>query len=207
LRARSLLFFFLVAFILLFVLSVDFIESSLFVFVFLLFYLLILRSLSSDIMIYNVHCLSLLGTLLGEKDGMDVGEDTSGSDGNTAKKLVELLIVLDGKSQVTRDDARLLVVTGSIASELEDLSSEVLKDSGHVDTSSHTDTVTVVTLLHVTSHTSDRELKACLGGGRGGGALSAAALSSSDLSSLSGSLSCSLSRHDDSSLVVFSDCE
>ena len=44
-----------------------------------------------------------------------------------------LLIVTDSKLQVARNDTLLLVVTRSIASELENLGSEVLKDGGEVD--------------------------------------------------------------------------
>ena len=53
---------------------------------------------------------------------MDVGEDSTGSDGDSAKKLVELLVVLDSKGDVPGDDPRLLVVTGGVPGELEDLS-------------------------------------------------------------------------------------
>ena len=59
---------------------------------------------------------------------MDVGEDTAGGDGDSAKELVELLVVLDGEGDVPRDDPGLLVVAGGVSGELEDLSAEVLKD-------------------------------------------------------------------------------
>ena len=66
----------------------------------------------------------LLG-LLGEKDSLDVGEDTALGDGHTGKQLVQLLVVTDGQLEVTGDDPGLLVVTGSVASQLEDLSRQV----------------------------------------------------------------------------------
>ena len=49
------------------------------------------------------------------------------------EKLVEFLVVADSELQVTGNDTGLLVVTGGVASELEDLSCEVLEDSGEVD--------------------------------------------------------------------------
>ena len=43
-------------------------------------------------------CLSLgLLGLLGEEDGLDVGQDTSLGDGDTGQKLVQLLVVTDGE--------------------------------------------------------------------------------------------------------------
>lgn len=64
---------------------------------------------------------------------VDVREDTTLGDGDVAKELVQLFIVADGELKVTRDDTGLLVVTGGVASQLEDLSSQVLEDSGEVD--------------------------------------------------------------------------
>ncbi len=46
---------------------------------------------------------------------------------------VELLVIADCQLQVTRDDTRLLVVTGSVTGELEDLGGEVLEDGCEVD--------------------------------------------------------------------------
>ena len=45
---------------------------------------------------------------------------------------------------MTRDDARLLVVAGGVAGELEDLGREVLEDGGEVDGRAGTDTLSVV---------------------------------------------------------------
>ena len=58
--------------------------------------------------------LLLLG-LLGEKDGLDVGEDTTLGDGDTREKLVQLLVITDGELEMSGDDSGLLVVTGSVA--------------------------------------------------------------------------------------------
>jgi len=56
------------------------------------------------------------------------------------KKLVQFLIVTDGKLEMTRNDTSLLVITSSITSQLENFSGEVLKNSGEIDGSTSTNT-------------------------------------------------------------------
>ena len=105
-------------------------------------------------------CLSLgLLGLLGEEDGLDVGQDTSLGDGDTGQELVQLLVVTDGELKVTGDDPGLLVVTSGVAGQLEDLSGEVLHDGGHVDGGTGSDTLSIVSLPQQTMDTSDGELK------------------------------------------------
>ena len=50
----------------------------------------------------------------------------------------------DGKLQMPRDDPRLLVVPGGVASQLQDLGSQVLHDRGHVDWCTSTNPLSVV---------------------------------------------------------------
>ena len=64
---------------------------------------------------------------------MDIWEDTALSDSNVTEELVQLFVVADGELEMTRDDTGLLVVAGSIASQLKDFSSQVLEDSSQVD--------------------------------------------------------------------------
>ena len=45
----------------------------------------------------------LLG-LLGQKHSLDVGQNTSLSDGHSTEQLVQLLVVADGQLQVAGDD-------------------------------------------------------------------------------------------------------
>ena len=73
-----------------------------------------------------------LATLSGEQLALDEGKHTTLADRHTAEKLVKLFIVADGQLQMTGNDTRLLVVAGGVASQLENLGSEVLKDSGEV---------------------------------------------------------------------------
>merc|ERR1711949_27034 len=93
-----------------------------------------------------VDLLGSLVGLLGQKDSLDVGEDSALGDGDSGEQLVQLLVVPDGQLKVTGDDPGLLVVTGSVASQLEDLSGEVLHDGGQIDRGSGTNTGCVVTL-------------------------------------------------------------
>ena len=94
---------------------------------------------------------------------MDVGEDTTGGDGGAAEKSVELLIVADGELDVTGHNSGLLVVLGGVASELEDLSGEVLKDSGEIDWGASSDSLGPSSSLHVAGDSADWELKSSLG--------------------------------------------
>jgi hypothetical protein len=94
---------------------------------------------------------------------VDVRKDTTLGNGNVAQELVQLLIVSDGKLEMTGDDTGLLVVTGSVASELENLSSQVLQDSSQVDGGASTDTLSVVALSQETVDTTNRERETSLG--------------------------------------------
>ena len=104
-------------------------------------------------------CYLLLFRLLGEKDGLDVGQDTTLGDGDSREKFVQLLVITDGELEMSWDDSGLLVVTGSVASQLEDLSSEVLKDSSQVDGGTSTHALSVVAFAQETVDTSNGELE------------------------------------------------
>lgn len=64
---------------------------------------------------------------------VNVGEHTTLGDGDVAEQLVQFLVVADGELEMTGDDTGLLVVTGGVASQFEDFSSQVLKDGCEVD--------------------------------------------------------------------------
>ena len=106
--------------------------------------------------------------LLGEKDGGDVGEDSTLSDGDVAEELVQLFVVADGELDVPWDYARPLVVLGGVAGELEQLGGQVLEDGGEVDRGSRTDTLGESPLAEKPRHAADGELQTCSGGPRGG---------------------------------------
>ena len=101
--------------------------------------------------------------LLGEEDSLDVGEDTTLGNGDSREEFVEFLVITDGELEMTGDDPGLLVVTGSIASELKDLSSEVLHDGSEVHWGTSTYTLGIVSLAEKAVNTSYRELKSSPG--------------------------------------------
>ena len=128
-----------------------------------------------------VRSLLLLGGLLGEKNSLDVGEDTTLSDGDAAEELAELFIVSDSELKMSGNDSRLLVVSGSVASELDDLSGQILEDGGHVDGSTSTDSVGPVASSKHSVDSADGELETSSG--------------RSGLLALGGGLLLSFSRH------------
>ncbi len=80
------------------------------------------------------------------------------------EKFVEFLVVSDGEEDMPGDNSGLLVVLGGISSQLEDLSSEVLKDSSQVDGSTGTNTFSVVGVSEETADSAYRELETSPGG-------------------------------------------
>ena len=93
---------------------------------------------------------------------MDIRKNSSSSNGDISKKLVQLFIILHCKSNVPGNDTALFVITSSVSSKLEDLSTKVLKNSSEVNGCSSSDTASVLSLTEVPSDTTDRELKSCL---------------------------------------------
>ena len=94
---------------------------------------------------------------------MNVGENTTLGDGDVSEKFVQLLVIADGELKMAGDDTGLLIVTGSVTGQLEDLGGEVLKDGGEVDGSTSTDTLSVVALAEQTVNTTDGESETGLG--------------------------------------------
>ena len=99
-----------------------------------------------------------------QEHGLNIGEDSALGDGDSGEQPVQLLVVPDGQLEVTGDDPGLLVVTGSVASQLEDLSGEVLHDGGQIDGGSGTNTGGVVTLPQETVDTAHGELESSTAG-------------------------------------------
>jgi len=102
--------------------------------------------------------------LLGQKNGLDVRQNTTLSDGDTGQQFVQLLVVADGQLKVTWNDSGLLVVTGSVAGQLENLGGQVLHNGSQVDRGSGTDSLGVVSLAEQTVDATDRELESCTAG-------------------------------------------
>merc|ERR1719381_383883 len=123
----------------------------------------------------------LLGacTLLGKQHSLDVGQDTALGNGDSSKKLVQLLVIPDSKLQMPWDDARLLVVPSGVASQLQDLSSQVLHYGCHVHWGTSSNPLGVVALPEQSVDPAHRELETCSAGARFGLSLDLAALTTS----------------------------
>ena len=102
--------------------------------------------------------LGLLG-LLGQKDGLDVWQNSTLGDGDAGEKLVQLLVITDGELEMTGNDPALLVVTGCVSCQLEDLSGQVFHDGGQVNWGTCSHSLGVVALPQQTVDTSDGELQ------------------------------------------------
>jgi len=100
----------------------------------------------------------LLG-LLRQKYGLDVGQYTSLGDRHAGEQFVQLLVVTDGQLQVAGDDSALLVVAGSVASQLENLSGQVLHDGSQVDWGTGAYSLGVVSFPQVSVDTAHGELE------------------------------------------------
>lgn len=111
----------------------------------------------------STRLAGLATRLLGQKVLVDVGQDTTLSDGDVTEQLVQLLVVADSELQVTGDDTGLLVVASGVTSQLEDFGSQVLEDGSEVDGSTGTNTLSVVAFPQKTVDTSDGEGETSLG--------------------------------------------
>jgi hypothetical protein len=94
---------------------------------------------------------------------VDVRQHTSRRNRNSSQELVQLLVILYGKSNVTRHDTGLLVITGGVASELEDFSAQVLENGGEIHWGTGTHAGSVLALTKVTTDTTDGKLQTGLG--------------------------------------------
>ena len=80
-------------------------------------------------------------------------------DGHTGEELVQLFVVPHSQLEMTGDDPCLLVVTGSVAGQLEDLSCQVFHDGSQVHGGSGSYALGVVALPEETVNSANRELK------------------------------------------------
>ena len=66
--------------------------------------------------------------LLGQKNGLDVGQDSALRDGHSTEKLVQLFVVADGELKMAGNDSAFLVVPGSVSGQLKNFGGEILHD-------------------------------------------------------------------------------
>ena len=77
--------------------------------------------------------------LLADERLVDVGDDSTASDGGLDQS-VQLLVSPDGELEMSGGDSLHLQVLTGVAGQLEDLSREVLQDGGAVDSSGGSNT-------------------------------------------------------------------
>ena len=75
------------------------------------------------------------------------------------EELVQFLVVPDGEQDVPGHNSGLLVVLGSVAGQLEHLSSKVLEDGSEVDGGTGTDALGVMGMSEESADSADGELK------------------------------------------------
>ena len=108
-------------------------------------------------MVMRLHLFATF--LFGEKDGVDVGQDTTGGDGSGREQFVQFFVVADSQLDVTGGDARAFVVTGGVTGQLKNLSCQVFHDSSQVDGGTSTNTLSIVSLAEKTMDTTNGELE------------------------------------------------
>ena len=111
--------------------------------------------------------LRRLGTrsrLFWQQHSMNIRQHSTGSNRDIAEQPVQFFIILDCQSNVPWNDTGLFVITGGVASKLQNFGAEVFQDGCQVHGGSGTHTGSVLALTEVTTNTTDRELQSSLGG-------------------------------------------
>ena len=71
--------------------------------------------------------------LFGQQNGLDIGQHAALSDGHPREQTIQLLVIPDGQLEMSGHDPALLVVSGRISGQLEDLRGQILHDGGQID--------------------------------------------------------------------------
>ena len=82
-------------------------------------------------------------TLFAEQEATDVGDNTAAGNRGLRNQLVQVLIVRDGQKDMTRLDRLLFLLRSSLASQIANLTAQVLEDGRGVDARSGADLVAV----------------------------------------------------------------
>jgi len=101
----------------------------------------------------------LVSSLLGKKDGLDVGKNTTLGDGDAAEEFVQLFVVSDGELEMSWDDSGLFVISGGVSSQFEDFSGEIFEYGSEVDGGTGSDSLSVVALAKHSVDSADGELE------------------------------------------------
>lgn len=122
---------------------------------------------------------SAFAGLLGQEDGLDVGEDTALGDGHSLEELVQLFVVADGQLEMARVDSGLFVVASGIASQLQHFCGQVFHHGSQVHGGTGSDSLGVVAFAEMSVDSADWELQSSPVGSALGLSLGFASLSTS----------------------------
>lgn len=103
--------------------------------------------------------LRFLLRLLGQEYGLYVGQHTALSDRHAGQELVEFLVVSDRQLQVTRNDPRLLVVSGGVTGQLQNFGGQIFHYGREVYGRAGTDSLRVVAFAEKTMYTTHGKLQ------------------------------------------------
>ena len=101
--------------------------------------------------------LSEFAFVVFKEEALHIGENTTLCNSCHCHQFVEFLIVADSQLQVTGSDCLFLVLTGSIASKLQNFTSEVFEHRSSEDASANTHIRCVTALLDVASRATNWE--------------------------------------------------
>ena len=117
----------------------------------------------NSLVFHRLRSLLARASLFGKENSVDVGEDTTLGNSDSSQQLVQLFVVTDGQLKMAWVYPLFLVVSGSVASQLKDLSSEVLHDGSQIDWGTSTYSLRVVAGLEKTVNTTHGKLESCAG--------------------------------------------
>ena len=111
------------------------------------------------IVMFRRKILGFLLGLLGQEDGLDVGQHTTLGDGDSGQQFVQFLVVSDGQLQMSGNDTRFLVVTGGVTGQFQHFGGQVFHDGGQVHRGTGSHAFGVVAFPQQTMDTTDGKLK------------------------------------------------
>jgi hypothetical protein len=98
-----------------------------------------------------------------EEVGVNVGKDTSVSNGGVAHEFVKFFVVSDGEEDVSGDDSGLFVIFGGVSGKFQNFSGQIFKDGSEIDGGSGTNSFRVSSSSKETGNTTDGELETSSG--------------------------------------------
>merc|ERR1719228_622440 len=123
---------------------------------------------SSSFLMASCRCLGMMRDFLLSLAALPASSKISAArySMTAGKKLVQFFVIPDSQLKMPRDDARLLIVPSSITSKLQDLCGQIFHDCRHVDWSTSSNSLGIVTLPEQPVDPAHWELKSSPTGAR-----------------------------------------